>query len=133
MWDERGVLVHVSGRLVVLGVRESPRVEGDEEKGVHDEAHGVVELLRFGEGAVSALVCKNPNAGEDEALNGSICSPSREAKIDIGEERNVGDGEVDKGREVEVIAEHVCHRTGDRGFETVCWNGIVDFLHGEGG
>ncbi|PBP27062.1 hypothetical protein BUE80_DR001978, partial [Diplocarpon rosae] len=81
MRHERRVLLHVSRRLVVLAVAQSPRVEGHQQEGVHDEAHGVVEVLVLGEGAVAALVGQDPDAGEDEALHGGVGHPGGEAQL----------------------------------------------------
>jgi hypothetical protein len=71
-------------------------VEGNEEKGVHDQAHGPVEFLGFRECAMAALVCENPDSGEDEALHSRVGSPCEESEIGIGEERDVGGGCVDE-------------------------------------
>lgn len=106
---ERSVLVDVASRLVVLGVGDAPGMEWDQEERVHDQAHGVIELLVLGESTVSALVCQDPDAGEDETLDGGVCNPGRESKVDIGEERDIRHGEVDEGRQVAVVADHVCH------------------------
>lgn len=95
MGNKRGVLVEISSRLVVLAVRKTPGMEGNEEEGMHDQAHGVVELLGLGECAVAALVRQDPNTSEDEALHSGVCNPGCESKVDIREERDVGDGEVD--------------------------------------
>ena len=130
--NERGVLVNVSSCLVVLGVGNAPGMERDEEERMHDQAHGVVELLVLGESTMAALVCQNPDAGKDEALDGGVCSPGCESKVDIWEQGDVCHGEVDEGREVEVIADNVCHGAEDRGLEAMRRNCIVDLLHGEG-
>ncbi len=95
MRDERGVLFDVASRLVVLGVSDAPGMERHEEERVHDQAHGVIELLVLGEAAVAALVCQDPDAGEDEALDGGVRNPGGESKIDVGEERDECDCEVD--------------------------------------
>lgn len=109
VWDESSVLINVAGCLVVLGVTDSPRVEGNEEERVHDQAHGVIELLVLGEPAMAALVCQNPDASEDETLDSGVRNPGRESKVGIGEQRDICDGEVDESREVEIIADDVCH------------------------
>lgn len=129
---ERGVLVDVASRLVVLGVGDAPGMERDEEERVHDQAHGVIELLVLGESTVAALVCQNPDTGEDEALDGGVCNPGRESKVDIGEERDICHGKVDECREVEVVADNVCHRSEDGRLEAMWRNCVVDLLHGEG-
>lgn len=109
MGNESRILLQVSGRLVMLRVGESPGMEGNEEEGMHDQTHGIIELLGLRKGAMAALVCQNPDTGEDETLDGGVCNPGCESKVDIGQERNVGNGEVDQGGEVEVIANDVCH------------------------
>lgn len=132
MGNECGIPIEVSSRLVVLGMGESPGMEGNEKKRMHDETHRVIELLRFGEGTMPALVCQNPDTGENEPLNSGVCDPGCESKVGIGKERNVGDCEVDQGGEVEVVADHICHRSKNGRFEAMGGNGIVNLLHGEG-
>lgn len=100
---------------------------------MHDQSHGPIEVLVLGESAVAAFVGENPDAGEDEALDGGICYPGCEAKILIGEEMDVVYGQVDEGGCVEGIAYDVGHAAEDGGFEAVGGDGIVDFLHGEMG
>lgn len=50
------VLLHVAGVHVMAVVGELPRVEGDHESGVAEEADDVVEARVHGEGAVAGLV-----------------------------------------------------------------------------
>lgn len=76
---------------------------------MHDQAHGVVQLLALGESTVPALVCQDPYSCEDEALHRCVCDPGGESKVWVREKGDVGDGEVDEGGEVEVIAHNVCH------------------------
>eukprot|EP00755_Sulcionema_specki_P004826 Sspe_Gene.31106::Locus_15357_Transcript_1_1_Confidence_1.000_Length_2184::g.31106::m.31106 len=57
----------VVGEVVVLVVRETPRVERDKKCGVHDKPHDVVdprELAPPGKGSVSALVPDDPQPRE---------------------------------------------------------------------
>jgi len=117
----------------MLRVRETPAVEGNKQERVHDKTHGVVEVFRLGEGAVAALVCEDPDAGEDEALHGGVGCPGGEAEVGVGEEGDVGHGQVDEDGEVEVVADDVGHGAEDGGLEAPGWDGVVDFLHGEGG
>jgi len=131
VWHKRRVLLNISRRLVVLRVAQSPAVEGYEEERVHDETHGVIELLALRERAMAALVCQDPDAGEYEALHGGVGCPGCEAQVGVGKQRDVGDGEVDEGREVEIVAGHVGHGAEDGGFEAPGGNGIVDLLHSE--
>ena len=81
---------------------------------------------------MAALVGKNPDPGEDEALHRRVRSPRQESEIWVGEERDVCGRKVDEDGGVEEVSHDVCHRPEDRGLETVCRNGIVDLLHGEG-
>ena len=133
VWHERSVSIHVSSRLVVLGVGQTPGVEWHQEERVHDQAHGVIEQLVLGEGAVSTLVCENPDAREDTSCREAVCRPRREPKVGIGEERDVRDGEEDEDTVVEVVADDIGHRAEDGRLEAVGGDGIVDLLHGEGG
>lgn len=131
MWHKSGISLHVSRRLVVLGVGETPRVEGNQEEGVHDQSHGVIEHLVPGESTVSALVCQNPDTGKDTSCRKSVRRPGSESKICVGEERDVGEGEVAEGAPVEEIADDVCHGSKDGGLEAMGGDSIVDLLHGE--
>ena len=132
MRDESRVLVDVAGGFVVLGVGKSPRVERDEEEGVHDKTHRPIQSLVLRERAVATLVCEDPDTGEDKTLNSGVCRPCRESKIGVREERDEGDGEVDQHGEVAIIADDVGHGSKDGWLEAVGWDGIVDFFHGEG-
>lgn len=115
---------------MMLAVGDSPGVEGNEEEGVHDQSHGPVQLLALGESSMSTFVCQNPDTGEDETLNGGVGNPGSEAEVWVGEEWNVGDGEVDEGREVEEVADDVGHAAEGGWFEAMSWDGIVNLLHG---
>ncbi len=42
VWNESGVFFEIAGRFVVLRVGDFPGMEGDEEEGMHEEAHYVV-------------------------------------------------------------------------------------------
>ena len=100
---------------------------------MHDETHGVIEHLVLRKGTMAALVCQDPDTGEDEALHGGVGYPGCEPQVWVGEERDVGDGEVHEGCAVEVVADNIGHGAEDGGLEAVCGNGIVDLLHGEVG
>ena len=76
---------------------------------MHDQSHGPIQSLVLGKGAVSTLVCQNPNTGKDESLHGGVCYPAESAKVWGGEVWNVGFGEIDEGRGVEEVADDVCH------------------------
>lgn len=82
---------------------------------------------------MAALVGEDPDSCKDEALNGGVDGPGGEAEVGVGEEGDVCHGEVDEDGEVEVIADDVGHGAEDGGLEAPGGNGVVDFLHGEGG
>ena len=82
---------------------------------------------------MAALVCEDPDTGEYEALHGGVCNPCCESEVDAGEERDVGDCEVDQDGEIEVIADNICHGAQNGRLEAVRRDCIVDLLHGEGG
>lgn len=132
VWHESSILVDVSGSLVVSAVADSPAVEGDEEEGVHNQAHDVVEALVLAESTVSALVCQNPDTGEDEALDDGVGCPGGPTRVGVGDVLDVGGG-VAEGGHVEVVANHVGHGAEDGGLEAVCWDGVVNHLHRVGG
>ena len=93
----------------MLRVGNSPGVEWHKQERMHDQSHSPVQLLVLAECSMSALVCQNPNAGENEALNGGIRNPGCKSEVWVGEEGNIGNGEVDKSRDVKVIADDICH------------------------
>lgn len=132
VWHESSILVDVASSLVVGAVADAPAVEGNEEEGVHDQAHDIVEALVLAEGTVSALVCQNPDTGEDEALEDRVGCPGGPTRVDVGDVLDVGGG-VAEGGHVEVVANHVGHGAEDGGLEAVCWDGVVNHLHGVGG
>jgi hypothetical protein len=57
VWNESGILLEVSGRLVMCAVSDLPAVIWDEQERVHDQAQDIVEPDAFGESTVSTLVC----------------------------------------------------------------------------
>lgn len=100
---------------------------------MHDQPHCIVQLLGLGESAVAALVCQDPDTGEDEALHRRVGDPGGEAQVGVGEERDESNGEVDENRDIEVVTDYICHGAKNRRLEAMSWNGVVDLLHGEGG
>lgn len=127
---ERSVLVDVAGGLVVGAVAEAPAVEGNEEEGVHNQAHDVIETLALAECAVTALMRQNPYSREHEALDDRVGGPGNSARIGIRDVLNEG-GCVAEDAEVEVVSHNVGHGADNGGLEAVRWNGIVDHFHGE--
>ena len=107
--DERGVLVHVSGGLVVLAMAQSPGVERDQEEGVHDQSHGPIELLVLGKGPVATLMCQNPDTGKDEPGDRGVCSPGKSSQRGGWDHGDVGCGSIDEHGVVEKVAHHICH------------------------
>ena len=81
---------------------------------------------------MAAFVREDPDACEDEALHRGVGGPGCESQVGVGEEWDVGYGEVDQRAEVEEVACDVGHAAEDGGFEAVGWDGVVDFFHGEG-
>jgi hypothetical protein len=132
MRHESSILINIPRSLVVSTVADSPAVERDEEEGVHDKTHDVVEFLVLAESAVSALVCQDPDPGEHESLDHGVGGPGDAARVGVGDVLDVGGG-VGEGGEVEVVAHHVGHGAEDGGLEAVRWDGVVDHLHGVGG
>lgn len=76
---------------------------------MHDQTHGPIELLRFGEGPMATLVCQNPDTGEDETLYCRIRNPCEESKVRVGEERDVCGRKIDQGGGVAEVSDNVCH------------------------
>lgn len=97
---------------------------------MHEETHRPIQHFVFREGAVAAFVGEDPDSREDEALHDGVCGPGDETEVRGREEGDIGDGEVDEGREVEVIADDVGHGAEDGGLEAVGGNSVVDFFHG---
>jgi len=74
-WNKDFVVVKVTSVLVVACVRQAPRVVRDEQRRMQNQTDDVVESLRRGEGAVTALVGAHPDAGKDGALPDPIYCP----------------------------------------------------------
>lgn len=58
---------------------------------------------------MTALVCQDPDTGENEALHSCVGNPGGKTEVDVGDERDEGNGEVDENGEVEVVADYICH------------------------
>ena len=129
VWDESGILLDVSGRLVVSGVRDLPGVEWHQEERVHDQSHDVVELAGLGESTVTALMGENPDTGENESLKDGVASPSDAASVHVWNVGDVGGGVGEDGN-VEIVADNISHGADVGWLEAVCWDSIVDLLHG---
>lgn len=101
--DKDLVLGHVSSGLVMLRVRDSPGVVGDQKERVQDPADGVVESLRSRERLVAALVGKDPDARADNTLHHPVDRPGQVTDqrvlklVDLGsgQEEKRGPGEID--------------------------------------
>jgi hypothetical protein len=74
-WHKDHVSLHVSGGLVVLAVRDLPAEVRHQQGRMQHPADAVIENLGLAEGLVAALVCKNPDAGAEEALQHRIQPP----------------------------------------------------------
>ncbi|CAM6054784.1 unnamed protein product [Sphagnum tenellum] len=79
------VLVDVGRVLVVLVVRQLPGVVGHEDHGVEDVADDVVDHAAVGEGAVSAVVGEDEEAGHERALPVPVEREGDEVDQDGGE------------------------------------------------
>lgn len=66
MRNESRIFVHISRRLVMLGMGDTPRMEWHKQEGMHQQSHSVIDVFGFGKGTVATFVCENPDAGEDE-------------------------------------------------------------------
>lgn len=101
--DKDLVLGHVSGGLMMLRVRDSPGVVGDQKERVQDPANGVVEGLGGRERLVAALVGKDPDTRADNALHHPVDRPGQVTNqrvlklVDLGggQEEERGPGEID--------------------------------------
>ncbi|CAG8960711.1 hypothetical protein HYFRA_00013481 [Hymenoscyphus fraxineus] len=131
VWHECSILLHISRSLVVLRVRESPGMERNQEEGVHDQSHGIIQHLVSAKGTVSTFMCQNPDTCKDATSRKSICRPSSETEVCRGKHWDVGEGDVAEGSPIEKVAHDVGHGADDGGLEAMAGNGIVDFLHGE--
>lgn len=92
--DEDLLAVHVASRSVVLRVRDPPRVKGDENERVEDEAGGVVDGLGGGEGLVAAW------RSSEDSKSAPIRVPSHVAPSPISVGRKTHTRGLQKGRVV---------------------------------
>lgn len=125
------VLLDVAGVLMVLRVGKTPRMERHKEERVHEESHDMVESLVPGESTVSTLVCQDPDASEDEALDCGICCPGSEAEVDVGELGDVCQSEVCEGCHIAEVSHDVGHGAKLGWLEAMGWDSVVNLLHGE--
>lgn len=107
--DESHVLLHVAGVVVVTVVAVLPAEVGDEQGGMHDPAHHVVELAVHGESAMAALVSQNPDTGADEALDVTVDHPGGGTQPVVLDLRNVGQGKVAKSKSLSIVTNDIGH------------------------
>ena len=130
--DEDHVALDVACRLVVLGVAELPAEVGDEESRVQDPADNVVEALRGREGAMAALMGKNPETGSEEALEEGVRTPEDDAGRLGGDEfgSDIVVPEVKGGGEEDHVAEDIAHAADVGPLKAVLGDGVADVLDG---
>lgn len=83
--DKDLILGHMASCLVMLRVRDSPRVVRDQQERVQDPADSVVKSLGGREGLMSALVSENPDTSADNALKNPVDRPSNVAQEGVVE------------------------------------------------
>lgn len=123
--DENLVVVHVICVLMMLPMRNTPRMIRDKERAMKNEAKKIVDGLPRRKGLVSALVSEHPYTSGDGTL-----PPPVEGKDDVGDEPardgegwggvvvDPQHGEEEKGDQKEIL-EEVFERGEQRAFETV--------------
>jgi len=64
---------------MMLRMREPPAVIRDQQRGMHDQAHGMVDPSGLAQGAVPAFVRDFPETCEDEPLAERVDCPCNDA------------------------------------------------------
>ena len=80
--EEDHVALHVARGLMVFAMGYFPGEIGDEERGVKDPAHSVVEGFGGREGLVPAFVGEDPETGGEDALEEAVERPEEVAEED---------------------------------------------------
>lgn len=124
--NKRHVLLHMAGVHVVTVVRELPRVVGDQETGVRQEANNVVQRGVLGEGTVTGLVAQDPKTGGNQALNEAVDNPGNGPEGGILNGGDVGDGGPAKSSNHGHIPEQIGHGDGHLGLKAVLGDGGPD-------
>lgn len=125
---KRHVLLHVAGEAMVAMVAELPAKVRDQEEGVANPPHDVVEPRVPREGAVAALVRQDPDARADETLEVAVQSPGAVAERGGGDQGDVLPGEVAEAKGHGEVADEVGHGDPDARAEAVVGDGVADGL-----
>lgn len=126
------VTLDVTGRLVVFAVRDLPRKVWNQQGGMADPAHGVVQHLGWGERLMSTFVRQHPQPSTKEALHKGIHAPEHSPDR-CGRNifrRHITVEDVEGGGQRGDVSGNVCQTTSARALETVCWDSVPDLLYG---
>lgn len=131
LWNENHVSLHVSSSLVVLGVRNLPRVVRDQKSRVHPPSHKIIDSLGWRESTVTTLMSQNPDTSSEQALNEGIEKVCDESQFLGRNQWDVLVSEVESGSNVDEIADNVGHGPDVGSLKAVSWDSITDLLDGE--
>jgi hypothetical protein len=115
---------------VVLGVGDLPGEVRDKQRGVCEPANGIVERLGGRERLVAALVCHDPKAGSENALQDGVSSPQdgpcRGGGNHLGCDEVIE--QIEGGGERSHVAANEVEALDGGALEAVGWDSITDLL-----
>lgn len=123
---------HVSSGFVMFAMGDLPRKVGNEQKGVAEPSHGVVEDLAGGERLMTTFVGKNPQASADQTVDDGIQEPQCRSYGGGGDVLG-GDEtveEIEGGAQADQVSSDIVETLGSRPLEAVLGNGFVDVIDG---
>lgn len=141
--DKDLVASHVTGRSVMLGVGDAPRVVRNEERRVDDPADCVVEGLGLAEGLMTAFVGNDPETGARQTSGKGIGEPSDVTKdltsgtadeLTLSAEEAVDERRrIDEAGDEEAVHGNVRERAKCAAFKAVRRDDIEEFFDSEVG
>lgn len=122
------VSFHVAGAFVMLAVGDLPGEVGDQKGRVANPTDGVIQRLARRKGLMTALVCKNPDAGSKKALDESVecpeCSPCGHRRHVFGGDELVS--EVKGNGQRNDVASNITQSSDSRSLKAMLWNSFMD-------
>ena len=127
---EDHIPLNVPSGFVVFAMGNLPGEVRDQQCGVANPSHGIVQSLRWRERLVSTFVGQDPQTGTKTSLYKCVCRPENSAD---GGGRHVlrsqeSVEEVEREGERSNISDDITQATDGRALEAVSGNGVSDFF-----
>lgn len=126
--NKHHITLQVTSGLVVLTVRDSPRMVRNQKSRVKDPADNIVDSLGVREGSVTTLVGQNPASSAKEALNKSVGNPGNDTEREPRNEVEVGVSSVGKETNEEEITGNIAKGADVGALVALGRDGIQDLL-----